>query len=277
MKADDEPPHATPDDLDQRASDRHPEDRGPFATLDQAVAHVEVIHQDEHVGAIAKPAGVIVHRGWGRDRVVAVSIARRLLGRYVYPVHRLDRETSGALVFGFSPEVAQALQGTFEERAVDKRYLALVRNAPDADEGVVDRPLRKHKHGSPLPARTRWRCLARLRTSALVVAFPETGRVHQVRRHLRDLGHPVIGDQKFGRGYHSSWLSGEIGLERMALHALSIALPHPVSGGALEIVAPVPPDLAAPLARLGADLDAVTTAALSTPSQTGGRHASDAR
>jgi len=246
-----------------RRTGRHPEDIGPFDHLDQAVEAIPVLHQDDALGAIGKPAGMIVHRGWGRDRVVAVSAARRLLGRYVYPVHRLDRETSGVLLFAFSPEAAAALQGTFEERTLDKRYLALVRNVPEETAGVVDRPLRKDKTSLPLPARTRWRRLAVLRTSALVLAQPETGRVHQVRRHLRDLGHPVLRDLKFGRGYHATWLSGEIGLERMALHALSVTLRHPATGASLRVVAPIPEDLAAPLRALGVDVDEVVAEALS--------------
>lgn len=216
-----------------------------------------VLFRDDRLLAIDKPSGLLVHRGWGGDRVTALDLARRIAGRRVHPVHRLDRGTSGVLVFALDPEAARRLGEAFSAGApeVVKVYLALVRGrAPE--EAVVDHPIPRDAGGPRVPAATAVRRLAVAelgprRVYSLVEARPATGRLHQVRRHLKHLSLPVIGDVEYGKGEHNRFFRTEYGLARLALHALSLELPHPATGERLRLAAPVPDDLAGPLGSLG--------------------------
>jgi tRNA pseudouridine65 synthase len=210
-----------------------------------------VLHRDEDLVAVVKPSGLLVHRGWGDDEVVAMTLVRDLVGRHVHPVHRLDRATSGVLVMALSPEAARALAASWEAGAVRKRYVALVRGrAPE--EGVVDHPVPKTEGGDRVPAVTAFRRLALLDGPYSVVeAEPRTGRLHQIRRHMKHLAHPLIGDVNYGKGDHNRLFRDRWGLRRLALHASALVVPHPRSGARLELVAPPPADLAEPFERLG--------------------------
>lgn len=182
-----------------------------------------------------------------------MTLARDALGQWVYPVHRLDRGTSGALLFALSSEVAAACQRSFQAGLVDKRYLALTRGAPRPREGTLDHPLpsRAEGGGERVPARTRYRVAEVVGRYALVEAWPETGRLHQIRRHLKHLSCPLIGDVKYGKGEHNRRWRSDYGLHRLGLHAAELRLPHPVTGEALVVVAGLPDDLAEPLLRAG--------------------------
>lgn len=210
-----------------------------------------VLHLDADLVVFDKPSGLLTHGGLARDRETALSVVRRALGARVYPVHRLDRGTSGVLLFARTLEAATALGRAFAARAVHKRYLALVRGRP-APEGVVDHPIPRREGGARVPAVTRFRTLAvsPVERCALVEALPETGRLHQVRRHLKHISHPLIGDVNYGKGDINRHYRAQYGLHRLALHAAEIAFTHPVSGGWICVAAPVPPDLAGPLAAL---------------------------
>jgi tRNA pseudouridine65 synthase len=212
---------------------------------------IDVLFLDEHLVAVNKPSGLLVHRGWGRDADVAMFRARDAVGAHVYPVHRLDRATSGALVFARSSDAAAALSRTFESRQVDKRYLALVRGTPP-ESGVIDHPIPKSEGGPRVPAVTRFVLVARSSVDrcALVLAMPETGRFHQVRRHLKHLGHPLIGDVNYGSGQLNRRFRARYALNRLGLHALAIAFEHPITGARVTITAPMPDDLALALERL---------------------------
>jgi len=165
-------------------------------------------------------------------------------------VHRLDRGTSGVLVFALSPQMAAALQRQLEEGGVRKRYLALVRGVTP-DEGVIDSPVPKAEDGPRVPARTAFRRLFVFDRFSLVQAEPHTGRLHQIRRHLKHLGHPVVGDVNYGRGEINRLFRERYGLFRIALHARSLELAHPRTGAPLCFRAPVPEDLAGPLRKMG--------------------------
>ena len=156
---------------------------------------IELLYVDDHVVVANKPSGLLVHRGWDDDDDVAMFRVRDAIGARVHPLHRLDRGTSGALLFARSPEATAILQKSFDERAVEKRYLALVRGAPPS-EGVIDHPIPKSEDGPRVSALTRFRLVARSTVDrcSLVEARPETGRLHQVRRHLRHISHPLVGD-----------------------------------------------------------------------------------
>ncbi len=213
---------------------------------------IELLFVDEHVVVADKPSGLLVHRGWDDDDDVAMFRVRDAIGGYVYPVHRLDRGTSGALLFARSSEVAATLARTFEAGLVAKRYLALVRGGPPA-EGVIDYAIQKREDGPRVPAVTRFRLVGRspVDRCSLIEAFPETGRLHQIRLHMRHIDHPLIGDVNHGSGVVNRHFRSEYGLRRLALHAHRLAFPHPITGAPVDVVAPVPDDLAVPLARLG--------------------------
>lgn len=226
------------------------------------MTRLALLHQDDDVVAIDKPSGLIVHRGWADDADSVLSLLHAQLGRMVYPVHRLDRGTSGVLVLALSPDSARALGGSFEAGTVSKRYLALVRGVPREAAGRIDHPIPRSEDGPRVPAATRWRTLAasppmelpdspRTVRFSLIEAWPETGRLHQVRRHLKHLGHPVIGDANHGRGDLNRLLAARVGLRRLALHAATLAFPHPGSGTTLTLSAPLPEELTTPFSALG--------------------------
>lgn len=209
-----------------------------------------VLYRNGVLLAVDKPPGLAVHRGMARDRVVALQLVRDLVGRHVHAVHRLDRATSGVLLFALDPATARAMQERFEAGAVEKRYLALVRGIPP-EEGVIDHPVPRADDGPRAPAVTLYRRLATFERYALVEARPLTGRHHQIRRHFKHLSHPLIGDVRYGKGEHNRLFRERYGLHRLALHAAELAFDHPATGERLRILAPLPEDLAGPLRAIG--------------------------
>ncbi|MCY0994235.1 pseudouridine synthase [Nannocystis sp. ILAH1] len=213
-----------------------------------------ILHRDEDLLIVAKPAGLVVHRGWADDEVVLLDLAREAVGAYVYPVHRLDRGASGALAFALHSEGARALQEVWTSGQVEKRYLALVRGNPPAAV-TIDHPIPRAEDGPRVPSVTEVTTLARAGRYALVEARPLTGRLHQIRRHLKHISCPLIGDVRYGKGEHNRLFRERHDLHRLALHAWSLALPHPRTGAPIRVVAPLPPDLAGALAALGITLE----------------------
>ena len=215
---------------------------------------IEILFADEHVVVANKPSGLLVHRGWADDEDVALFRVRDTIGARVHPIHRLDRGTSGALVFARTTEAAGKLSRSFEAHDVDKRYLALVRGAPP-EEGVVDYavPKTEDTKGPRVAAVTHYRLVAKSAVDrcALVEARPLTGRLHQIRRHLRHLSHPLVGDVTYGDGRVNRHYRTTYDLHRLALHAASVTFPHPRDGARMTVTAPLPADLAEPLRRLG--------------------------
>jgi tRNA pseudouridine65 synthase len=216
------------------------------------VTSLGVLFCDEHLVVVNKPSGLLVHRGLGRDRDVALTRVRDALGARVDPVHRLDRATSGALLFARSAEMSRALGALFADGAVEKTYRALVRGVP-APEGLIDHPVPRSEDGPRVDAVTAYRLLgaSAVERCALIEATPQTGRFHQIRRHMKHLGHPLLGDSNYGRGELNRLYRARHGLHRLALHACVLAFVHPGTGRALRVVAPMPDDLAGPLRSLG--------------------------
>jgi tRNA pseudouridine65 synthase len=210
-----------------------------------------ILFLDDHLVVVNKPSGLLVHRGWGAESDVAMFRVRDQLGAHVYPVHRLDRGASGALLFARTKQAAAALATAFERQEVDKRYLALVRGTPP-DAGTIDHPIPKGEDGPRVPAVTRFVRLGRSAVDrcSLVLAVPETGRTHQIRRHLRHLGHPLIGDVNYGSGEINRHYRARYDFHRLALHASAIAFPHPETGARVALSAPVHDDLQRVLERL---------------------------
>lgn len=222
---------------------------------------LKVLHADDHLVAIDKPAGLLVHRTAldAHEQVFALQLLRDQLGRPVWPAHRLDKGTSGLLLFALSAEVASALGQAFESGAMRKRYLALVRGWPAGREGLIDHALARDPERASagqelLPARTAWTRLARVEwplasdarfpttRGALLECCPESGRRHQIRRHLKHIAHPIIGDATHGKGPLNRALAGLLDRQRLWLHGLELALTHPVSGAALRLKAPPGPE-----------------------------------
>jgi tRNA pseudouridine32 synthase/23S rRNA pseudouridine746 synthase len=227
---------------------------------------LDLLYHDDAVIAVSKPAGRIVVPGRGaaaREEPLRDQLAAQC-GRRVYVVHRLDRGTSGALVFALTPEAHRALSMAFERHQMDKRYWALCRGTL-MGAGEIDRALvpirggkvRAAREGEPggKPSLTLWRALERLGGYTTVELRPRSGRLHQVRVHAALLGHPLAVDPDYGGAecLRVSDLNPSLGVAgvedqvvvgRLTLHAASLRLRHPVSGASLEIVAPLPPDLA---------------------------------
>lgn len=209
-----------------------------------------LLHRDARLAAFAKPSGLLVHRGWDNDPTVALDLARGALGVRVHPVHRLDRATSGVLLFALDPECAAALCGLFERGAVRKSYLALVRGVPPAS-GVIDHPVPKTEGGARVPAVTAFRRLSVFERYAVVEARPETGRLHQIRRHLKHISHPIVGDVNYGKGDINRLFRERFGLHRLALHAAELRFTHPFTGEDVTIAAALPADLRGPFEAMG--------------------------
>jgi tRNA pseudouridine65 synthase len=191
-----------------------------------------------------------VHRGWSRERIVVMTAVRDRLGRRVFPVHRLDRATSGVLLLALDPGTARGLQEQLAGGLMRKLYLALVRGITP-EEGVIDHPIPRSPGGPRVPAVTAYRRLATFERYSLLEVAPQTGRLHQIRRHLKHISHPLIGDVRYGKGEHNRLFRERFGLHRLALHALELGFAHPEDGRPLRLVAPVPEDLAGPLRALG--------------------------
>jgi len=208
-----------------------------------------LLYRSPALVAVDKPSGLAVHRGQSRDPVHALELVRDTVGSYVYPVHRLDRATSGVLVFALSAEAARAVGGAFERGEVEKRYLALVRGNPP-DQALVEHPLSQEDGKPAQEARTWFVTHARYGRYALVEAIPKTGRTHQIRRHLKHLSCPIIGDVKYGKGEHNRYFRTELALHRLALHATSLTLLDPSTGEPVTVRSPLPVDIEVTLAAL---------------------------
>jgi tRNA pseudouridine65 synthase len=190
---------------------------------------------------VAKPPRLLVHRTklFAQDRWFALQIVRDQLGRHVYPVARLDRSASGCLVMGLSSDAARALQEAMADPSAEKTYLAHVRGlwrhegVVEVDQPVLDEGVRKEAFSLVESIGT----CAEPRCSLLRVR-PRTGRNHQVRRHVRDLNHPILGDPEHGDGKLNRWWRENRGLERLGLHCLRLDLPLP-GGGRLVTECPL--------------------------------------
>ena len=235
---------------------------------------LDIVYQDDALVAINKPAGLLVHRSPidRHETRFALQLVRDQIGQRVYPVHRLDKPTSGLLLFALSPELAKRVSQQFSERATEKQYLAIVRGVPEA-QGCIDHALAEqldkladadaikalaaageasHEKAAQ-PAITHYRRLAtvelpfavgRYATSrySLVALEPKTGRKHQLRRHMKHVFHPIIGDTTHGEGRHNRFFRQQYGCHRLLLAATSLQLNHPITGEVLTLRADPGPE-----------------------------------
>lgn len=208
-----------------------------------------VLFEDDALIAVSKPSGSVVHRTRGaEDAPVLVAALKLQLGQRVFPVHRLDRQTSGVIVFAKSSDVASLLAAGIREQRWRKRYVGLCRG-PLADSVVVDHPV--PEDDTRRPARTD---IDPLETFCgrytLVRARPHTGRRHQVRYHFKHLRHPLVGDTNYGQGAINRFFRQTFGLRRLFLHAEGLELPHPQRHTLLSLDCPLPTDLVDVLEQL---------------------------
>jgi tRNA pseudouridine65 synthase len=208
---------------------------------------LKILYRDVHYVAIDKPAGLLVHRSpISRDRVFAVQTLRDQLGQWVYPVHRIDRATSGVLIFGLSADAARRLAEQFESRRVDKAYLAVARGWVD-ESGTIDHPVADEEAGGAMQAAlTCYRRLAKAELPfavdryassrySLVRIVPETGRRQQIRKHFKHISHHLIGDTTHGNGRHNRFFREHFGIRRLLLMSQRLGFMHPYEGTQITI------------------------------------------
>jgi len=210
---------------------------------------LRVLYQDDSCAVVDKPSGMIVHRGWANDERDLLRVTRDVLGRYVYPLHRLDRGASGAVLFALNEDAARILNRSFADRTMDKRYLALTRGHPP-EHGFIDHPIPKAPGEERVPAQTSFSRIGTFERYALVTAVPKTGRLHQIRRHLKHISCPLIGDVRYGKGEHNRFFRDQYALDRLALHAAAVRFVHPLHGQRVTVRAPLSGNFADCLARL---------------------------
>lgn len=236
-------------------------------------APLTVLYRDDFLIAIHKPSGLLVHRtvlDW-RETRFALQILRNQIGQHVYPVHRLDRGTSGVLLFALNSDISRAMAKQFEAGTVEKRYWAIVRGHTQ-ESGEIDHALTRQKDDvdflgqtviqTSQEALTRYRLLAtaeipvqvdRYPSSryALLELTPVTGRRHQLRRHLKHISHPIIGDATYGKGRHNRLFAERFDCARLLLTCRTLTITHPISGNLLQFAAPLDPDFARAMQGLG--------------------------
>lgn len=223
---------------------------------------LDILYQDDELVAINKPAGMLVHRSWldKHETVFAMQTLRDQLGQHVFPIHRLDRPTSGVLLFALNSEMARLMSLQFELHQISKSYLAIVRGYL-LGEGRVDYPLKVQldkiadkfsQEKDAQAAITDYRSLANIEMPfaagkfptarySLVQLFPQTGRKHQLRRHLKHLFHPIIGDTNYGDLHQNRAFTANTGGDRLFLHANQLQFIHPKTQQKIIINAPLDP------------------------------------
>lgn len=216
---------------------------------------MEMLYLDESLLVVDKPAGMpVLPDGWERDAPYLLKLLEQQYQK-LWVVHRLDKTTSGVLVFARTAGAHRALSMQFEQHQAEKVYRAICNGVPAWDEHTARHRLRVnvgHSHrtvvdnGRGLPAETHFRLLKRYEAHGLLECRPATGRTHQIRVHAYALGHPLLGDGLYG-DMPTHWIA------RPALHALSLTLTHPQTGERLSFSAPPPPDFSAALAHLTLD------------------------
>jgi 23S rRNA pseudouridine955/2504/2580 synthase len=229
----------------------------------------QVLHEDEDVLAVDKPAGLAAHPGTGIVGATLVEMARQHLGVpddlpptefRPSPAHRLDRDTSGIVLVAKTRRAMVKLGELFTSgEEVRKSYLAVVKGKMSRDVGTIDLPLSEHEQTTRSKAArgvnfqealTRWKVISSMKEASLLAVTIETGRTHQIRRHLEAAGHPVAGDRRYGDFAFNRAAKQRWGLARMFLHAWRLELPHPITGSPLRLEAELPPALQEALSRM---------------------------
>lgn len=222
---------------------------------------LEILYQDEYLVVINKPSGLLVHKSMidKHEIYFAMKILRDQIGRLIYPVHRLDKPTSGVLLFALDSTTAKIMSEQFVEHTIQKTYIAVVRGYI-ADEGTIDYALSvkldkiadkdSNAEKEPQEAVTEYKKLDSVELDisvgrydktrySLVELKPHTGRKHQLRRHMKHLSHHILGDTKYGRGEHNKMVRVEFDMQRLLLHALTLEIQHPYSKDTMVFTADI--------------------------------------
>lgn len=233
------------------------DETSPNEDLESVKPVLDILYQDDYIVAINKPAGLFVHRSFmdKNEQFFALQLLRDQIGKYVYPLHRLDKPTSGVLLFGLSKEVARIMGEAFTNKEITKTYYALTRGFL-VTEGIIEHPLKEkldkiadkfaHKNKEAQQATTHYKSILTASLAvevgkydsvrySLIKLTPETGRKHQLRRHLAHLRHPIIGDINYGDNKQNPFFIEHFGFKRLMLIAKKIEFVHPVTGKNLEI------------------------------------------
>ena len=234
---------------------------------------LSILWRDEHIVVIDKPPNLLVHRSEidRHETRFAIQILRDQIGQRVWPAHRLDRGTSGVLLFGLSAEIASTLGKQFAAGTVAKRYLAVVRGHPPL-AGSIDHPLSRQRDDYEFrgerssdeaqSALTHYRRLAEIELPVTIDRYPSsryallelepvTGRRHQLRRHLKHIAHPIIGDATYGKGRHNRYFAEHLACRRLLLACTELAFDHPLTSERIRAKAPVSGEFSGLLARFG--------------------------
>jgi len=224
--------------------------------------NLEILYQDEYLVAINKPSGLLVHKSMidRHEIYFAMKMLRDQIGAWVYPIHRLDKPTSGVLLFALDSHTAKLMSEQFMSSTIQKRYIAVVRGYTQ-ESGVIDYPLSvkldkiadkdvSKVEKEPQTAITEYKRLGIVEVNfavgryeksrySLVELKPKTGRKHQLRRHMKHLSHHMLGDTKYGRGEHNKMIRKEYGCHRLLLHAISLEFIHPYTKEQKILFAPL--------------------------------------
>lgn len=222
----------------------------------------EILFEDDNLIAINKPSGIMVHRSKiSEDKIFVLQLLRDQIGQRIYPVHRLDRGTSGLLLFAKHEQAASLLGEQFRHRQVQKEYMAIIRGYVER-QGIIDYPLAAPGKSETLPAQTHYERLAQAEYPVAIGRYPtsrfsfvrikpETGRWHQIRRHFSHIRHPIIGDKKHGDVKHNHYFRDVLGVGRLLLHASRLQIIHPTSKKDLMIETPLPDEFKSIRTHLG--------------------------
>lgn len=211
---------------------------------------LDILYNDNNLIAVNKPPGIAVHRSdyVGEDDTYVMQELRDQLGQKVFPAHRLDKKTSGVLLFSLNEETNRLIQQLFRENLIKKKYWAIVRGYTE-DSGIIDYPLINDK-GKKQEAITEYKTLCRTELDiafgqfptsrySLVEVYPQTGRMHQIRKHFAHINHPIIGDRPHGCNKQNKLFKEKFDMTTMMLHALEVSFKHPVSDQEIIIKAPI--------------------------------------
>ncbi len=223
--------------------------------------NLQILYQDEHYIAVNKPSGLLVHRSMidRHETRFALQIVRDQIGQYVYTVHRLDKPTSGILILALTSEAAKKMSALFSSHGIHKEYIAVVRGYTDK-AGIINHALKEEldkisdkkaqQNKDAQSAITKYSRLATIEIPyeiegypssrySLIKAFPQTGRKHQIRRHMKHISHPIIGDANHGRGRHNRFFQSHYKVHRLLLACTHISFIHPITNVNIDISCPV--------------------------------------
>jgi len=222
---------------------------------------LEILYRDEYFVAINKPSGLLVHKSMidRHEIYYAMKMLKNQIGQWVYPVHRLDKATSGVLLFALDSDSARLLSEQFQAKKIEKKYIAVVRGYTP-ESGIIEHALKEkldkisdkqaEQNKAAQEAITHYKRVAIVEIDAalgrydrvrysLIELFPKTGRKHQLRRHMKHINHHMLGDTKYGRGEHNKFIRENYGVYRLLLHAQQLRFTHPYRDEAISITAPL--------------------------------------